>query len=131
MAAVASAPAALAGASIASAAVAAPPVAPSVPARYNTPLVRQPAPQAAPAPVQHAAAQPAAVQPARRPSPPPPPPKKPQTKFEALWDDLEGGKPLDQRDPINNFAPPPRMDWGPEKLSRKGRGLRRLRPTSA
>jgi hypothetical protein len=74
---------------------------------------------------------PAAVEQPTRPTPPPPPPKRPKSKFEALWEGMEGGKPLDRQDPINAFAPPPRMDWGPERTPRKGRSLRRLRPTSA
>ena len=67
----------------------------------------------------------------KRMSPPPPPPQRPKTNLEDLWGDMEGGKALDRQDPINAFAPPPRMDWGPERASRKGRGLRRLRPTNA
>ena len=89
----------------------------TMPARYAPPMEAAP-----PAPTA-----------ARRPTgsaPPPPPPKRQQTKFGTLWEDMEGGA-LDRRDPINAFAPPPSMDWGPERSQRKSRGLRRLRPTNA
>lgn len=96
----------------------------TLPARYAAPPVEQfapPTPTAPPAP--------AAFQEPR--TTPPPPPQRPKTKFEALWEGMEGDGPLDRQDPINAFAPPPRMDWGPERSERKGRKLRRLRPTSA
>jgi hypothetical protein len=118
----------------------------TIPARYAAPdvaelapqqvatQVRQLAPPAPPAPTQATFTE---VPPRRVPEqpkrhvPPPPPARRPQSNFEALWEGMEGGKPLDQSDPINAFAPPPRMDWGPQRSERKGRGLRRLRPTNA
>jgi hypothetical protein len=95
----------------------------TMPARYAAPAIEQVTAPAEPAST--VSARP------RRQTPPPPPPKAPKTKFEALWEGMEGGKPLDQSDPINAFAPPPRMDWGPQRSGRKGRGLRRLRPSNA
>ena len=96
----------------------------TMPARYAAP----PAPQAqAMAPM--AAPAPAPMQPQRMA--PPPPPTRKVSKFETLWDNMEGGKELDRQDPINAFAPPPRMDWGPERSERKARGLRRLRASNA
>ena len=88
------------------------------------------APPAAPAPQAPAAHAPM-TQVSKRTAPPPPPPQRPKTGLEDLWGNMEGGKPLDRQDPINAFAPPPRMDWGPERASRKGRGLRRLRQANA
>ena len=89
--------------------------------------VAPPAPPAPQATVPHSPL----TQVSKRTGPPPPPPQRPKTGIEDLWGDMEGGKPLDRQDPINAFAPPPSMDWGPERTSRKTRGLRRLRPTSA
>ena len=94
--------------------------APMAPPRTAAP----PAPQA---PARHTQI----TQVSKRTAPPPPPPQRPKSKFETLWDGMEGGKPLDRQDPINAFAPPPSMDWGPERTSRKTRGLRRLRQASA
>lgn len=95
----------------------------TMPARYAAP----------PQPQQMATvAAPSAPAPAaQRTAPPPPPPSREVTKFETLWDNMEGGKELDRQDPINAFAPPPRMDWGPERSERKARGLRRLRASNA
>jgi hypothetical protein len=73
---------------------------------------------------------PAAFQAPSRPTPPPPPPQRPTGKYETLWDGMDEVKPLDRNDPINNFAPPPRMDWGPRGRG-KGRSLRRLRASQA
>ena len=82
------------------------------------------------APPMDATVAPPAPRPATRTAPPPPPPQRTKTKFETLWEGMEGGT-LDRQDPINAFAPPPRMDWGPERSDRKSRGLRRLRPSNA
>ena len=91
----------------------------TMPARYAAPVM-EPAPTT-----------PVAVrEPRRSTPPPPPPPQREKTKFEALWEGMEGGA-LDRQDPINAFAPPPSMDWGPERTQRKSRGLRRLRASNA
>ena len=89
--------------------------------------VAAPAAPAPPAPATHTRI----TQVSKRTAPPPPPPQRPKTGIEDLWGNMEGGKPLDRQDPINAFAPPPSMDWGPERSSRKVRGLRRLRQASA
>lgn len=96
----------------------------TMPARYAAPPVQPVSPPVTPS------APPAA----QRVAPPPPPPKRQQTQFESLWESFENQEtpaPLDSGDPINAFAPPPRMDWGPERSSKKGRGLRRLRVSNA
>jgi hypothetical protein len=76
-----------------------------------------------------APAAPAAFHEPTRPTPPPPP-QRPASRVETLWDGMDVVKPLDRNDPINDFAPPPRMDWGPKGRG-KGRSLRRLRASQA
>ena len=46
--------------------------------------------------------------------------------FRDVWAGLHEEISVDNDDPIAAFAPPPRMDWGPEKTRRKG-SLRRMR----
>jgi hypothetical protein len=60
-----------------------------------------------------------------------PPPPPPAAEADGLWDGLEVQKPLDAGDPITNFAPPSRMDWGPQRKKAKRGGLRRLRELQA
>ena len=60
--------------------------------------------------------------------PPPPPASSGVTRFEAVWKALEDASPTG-KDPIEAFAPAPRMDWGPEgALRKKMRRSRRSRP---
>lgn len=66
-----------------------------------------------------------------RSTPPPPPPSRPQSKVGQLWAGMDETRPLDRDDPINAFAPPPRMDWGPQRSKGRGRSLRRLRASNA
>lgn len=64
------------------------------------------------------------------PPPPPPPPASPAPvaavapAHHEMWDGLDTIQEIDAADPINSFAPPPRMDWGPSRT----RLLRRLTP---
>jgi hypothetical protein len=62
------------------------------------------------------------------PPPPPPPgyaPPVPATgDHHGMWDGLDEIHKIDATDPINSFAPPPRMDWGPSRT----RLLSRLAP---
>jgi hypothetical protein len=44
------------------------------------------------------------------PSGPPPPPPPPMTRVAVIED-----QPMSGADPIADFAPAPRMDWGPER----------------
>jgi hypothetical protein len=62
-----------------------------------------------------------------RPVPPPPPEIRP-----TVWESLEIDAPA-TADPITAFAPPPRMDWGPERSGLKARNplRRRSRPAPA
>jgi hypothetical protein len=64
------------------------------------------------APPPPAAATAAGSQPRPRRMPPPPPP--PTRSDEGLAASF--GAPLAEDDPIAAFAPPPRMDWGPERM---------------
>ncbi len=61
--------------------------------------------------------------PARSLPPPPPPPRAPQRA--QVWKELEEDVDL-EGDPIVAFAPPPRIDWGPEKSTRLRRKPSRL-----
>ena len=80
-----------------------------------------------------------ADRPARVGPPPPPPPRSvPSTEQilahkSSVWKELE--KDIDlTNDPIGAFAPPPSMDWGPEKsgrLKRKPSRKRFLKPSEA
>jgi hypothetical protein len=75
---------------------------PSAPASYSAPA---PASYSAPAPAAQA-------------TPPPPPPSAPAAKLR-----IEGGYTGEGHDPITDFAPAARMDWGPERqgfLKRRG-----------
>ena len=47
--------------------------------------------------------------------PPAPPPAR--TRRPSLWDSLGRGSGDKAQDPIEAFAPPPRMDWGPQERS--------------
>jgi hypothetical protein len=57
---------------------------------------------------------------------PPPPPEAERPRLATVWESLDVP---DQTpgDPIEAFAPPPRVDWGPERSSLLDRSLRRLR----
>ena len=56
-----------------------------------------------------------------------PPPPDVRAK---VWQPLEDAVP-ESADPITAFAPPPRMDWGPEQSGLRGRNpLRRRRRTA-
>jgi hypothetical protein len=63
-------------------------------------------------------------------APPPPPPlpddleEQTKTRMEELWADFEE-EPQSPADPITQFAPNTRMDWGPGEASQKRRGFRR------
>ena len=81
-----------------------------------------------------------AVPPAPAPPPPPAlpsdpgPPLPPQPRA-TVWTDLEretmrSGRP-NEGDPISAFAPAPRMDWGPKRLSFLERRGTLRRPSSA
>ena len=65
----------------------------------------------------------------RTPPPPPPPPVERPKPRVGEWVDED----IDMTtDPIAAFAPPPRMDWGPDRGTAKPRkGLRRLRTSEA
>ena len=78
--------------------------------------------------------------PSTRIAPPPPPPARSVPSTEqilahkaSVWKELE--KDIDlTNDPIGAFAPPPSMDWGPEKssrLKRKPSRKRFLKPSEA
>lgn len=47
--------------------------------------------------------------------PPPPPPARSGSIFQAVWEEMESADPVATGDPISQFAPGPRMDWGPRK----------------
>ena len=61
------------------------------------------------------------------------PPSSPAVPPEVagMWDGLDVQAPLDAGDPITAFAPPTRMDWGPERKKSKRSGLKRLRELQA
>jgi hypothetical protein len=64
----------------------------------------------------------------------PTPPEAPRTSFPpALWEGLDEIRPADAGDPISEFAPPPRMDWGParSKLRRARTRFEKLHPDTA
>ena len=62
----------------------------------------------------------------RGPSLPPPPPAEVASSRSPLWASLDDEGSTRSADPIEAFAPPPRMDWGPEeRTSLIQRGLRR------
>ncbi len=74
--------------------------------------------------------------PIRGPAGPPPPPlpadleEQAKTRLDDLWADYE--EQLNQpSDPIDAFAPAPRMDWGPQRAPKARRGLGKLRPEEA
>ncbi|MDQ3982249.1 MAG: hypothetical protein M3271_06160 [Actinomycetota bacterium] len=48
------------------------------------------------------------------------------SSVEATWAELEAAPAPAADDPINTFAPPPRMDWGPQRPSLRSK-LRRAR----
>ena len=59
------------------------------------------------------------------PAQPPPPPAGGEAR-PSLWASLDDERSTRSADPIEAFAPPPRMDWGPEeRASLLQRGLRR------
>jgi hypothetical protein len=57
---------------------------------------------------------------------PPPPPEAERPRLATVWESL-GVSGETRGDPIEAFAPPPRVDWGPERSSLLDRSLRRLR----
>lgn len=46
---------------------------------------------------------------------PPPLPSRYASSVERTWAELESAPAPSPDDPINTFAPPPRMDWGPRR----------------
>ena len=42
-------------------------------------------------------------------------PSRYATSLDRTWAELESAPPPSPDDPINTFAPPPRMDWGPQR----------------
>lgn len=57
----------------------------------------------------------------------PPAPPQVQAVHHSVWDALEDTPSLAADDPIASFAPAPRMDWGPNRSPRLGRGRSRSR----
>ncbi len=53
-------------------------------------------------------------------------PSRYATSLDRTWAQLESAPPPSADDPINTFAPPPRMDWGPQRATSRFR-LRRQR----
>ena len=51
--------------------------------------------------------------------PPPPPASAPASRFQLVWEQLEAAEPASPSDPITAFAPPPRIDWGPSRGSKR------------
>lgn len=65
----------------------------------------------------------------RQMAPPEAPPRSSSryaTSLDRTWAELESAPPPSADDPINTFAPPPRMDWGPQRATSRFR-LRRQR----
>jgi hypothetical protein len=52
------------------------------------------------------------------------------SSIEATWAELESAPAPSADDPINTFAPPPRMDWGPQRGSLRSK-LRRGRAAAS
>lgn len=52
------------------------------------------------------------------------------SSLDRTWAELESAPPPSPDDPINTFAPPPRMDWGPQRAAGRFR-LRRQRASAA
>ncbi|MDQ3955842.1 MAG: hypothetical protein M3285_09865 [Actinomycetota bacterium] len=83
-----------------------------------------PSPTPIAAPVGPASPSTVPVAPVRRMPPPPPPPPARKASYGQVWKELE--KDIDlTNDPINAFAPAPRLDWGPEKTKRLRRKSQR------
>ncbi len=57
-------------------------------------------------------------------------PEAPQSRYvssvDRTWAELESAGPPSPDDPINTFAPPPRMDWGPARATGRFRLRRRV-----
>lgn len=82
-----------------------------------------PSPTPVAAPVGPTAHSTSPAAPVRRMPPPPPPPAR-KVAYAQVWKELE--KDIDlTNDPINAFAPAPRLDWGPEKTKRLRRKSQR------
>ncbi|MDQ3915867.1 MAG: hypothetical protein M3323_11165 [Actinomycetota bacterium] len=64
--------------------------------------------------------------PAEAPEEPRPAPSRYVSSIDRTWAELESAAPPSADDPINTFAPPPRMDWGPARAAGRFR-LRRGR----
>ena len=47
----------------------------------------------------------------------PEPPSRYASSIERTWAELETAPAPSPDDPINTFAPPPRMDWGPQRAT--------------
>lgn len=62
----------------------------------------------------------------QEPAAPPQEPSRYVSSVDRTWAQLESGPPPSPDDPINTFAPPPRMDWGPQRATSRFR-LRRQR----
>ena len=107
-----------------------------VPTAPMSAVARPPAPP--PPPAQAADATPLAEDhAARKVPPPPPPPRRPpgdsvpsedeiRSRNASVWKDLDRDVDI-VGDPIGAFAPPPHMDWGPEKAKLKRKPSRRAR----
>jgi hypothetical protein len=57
-------------------------------------------------------------------------PSRYASSLDRTWAELESAPPPSPDDPINTFAPPPRMDWGPQRAAGRFR-LRRQRASAA
>jgi hypothetical protein len=76
--------------------------------------------------------------PTRSSAPPPPPPALeaeeeiavPTRSYDGLFETMESKEPTGV-DPINAFAPAPRMDWGPEHSSKLNGIVKRSHPENA
>jgi len=53
------------------------------------------------------------------------------TMWQAFEDELAGTRPIESADPISQFAPSPRMDWGPERPGLLRRSTFQRRPSGA
>jgi hypothetical protein len=53
-------------------------------------------------------------------------PSRYATSLDRTWAQLESAPPPSPDDPINTFAPPPRMDWGPQRATSRFRLRRRV-----
>lgn len=87
------------------------------PLRLDTPILAEP-PVAVPAPRAEATQAPTTYQPSSAAAPPPPPSRR--LDVAGMW---ERANQPGNDDPINAFAPAPRLDWGPEAKKRLRRRI--------